>query len=98
MADIIYKMRIWLAYYIMPKDTRKYLIKALSDNIKEIEKEITELFDKIDDNKKLSWLGKNCKDCGNEKCKKLGTLPKGHDCALWQPKVENYSISEDTGK
>lgn len=34
---------------------------------------------------KLSWLGKNCKDCGNEKCKKLGTLPKGHDCALWQP-------------
>ena len=33
---------------------------------------------------KLSWLGKNCKDCGNEKCKKLGTLPKGYDCALWQ--------------
>ena len=23
---------------------------------------------------------------------KLGTLPKGHDCALWQPKVENHSI------
>ena len=33
------------------------------------------------------WIGKNCKDCGNEKCKKLGTLPKGHDCALWQPKA-----------
>lgn len=31
------------------------------------------------------WLGKNCKDCGNEKCKKLGTLPKGYSCALWQP-------------
>lgn len=36
--------------------------------------------------KKLSWLGKNCKDCGNEKCKKLGTLLKGYDCALWQAK------------
>lgn len=37
---------------------------------------------------KLSWLGKNCKDCGNEKCKKLGTLPKEYDCALWQPESE----------
>ena len=36
------------------------------------------------DKEKLSWLGKNCKDCGNEKCKKLGTLSKGYDCALWQ--------------
>jgi hypothetical protein len=35
------------------------------------------------------WIGKNCKDCGNEKCKKLGKLPKGHDCALWQPESED---------
>lgn len=34
------------------------------------------------------WFGKNCKDCGNEKCKKLGTLPKGYDCALWQAESE----------
>ena len=34
------------------------------------------------------WVGKNCKDCGNAKCKKLGTLPKGYDCALWQPENE----------
>lgn len=62
----------------------------------------------LNDKKKLSWLGKNCKDCGNEKCKKLGTLPKGYDCALWQPKgikmvtnakeAENYPISEDISK
>ena len=38
-------------------------------------------------NDTLEWLGKNCKDCGNEKCKKLGTLPKGYSCALWQPKA-----------
>ena len=34
-------------------------------------------------NDTLEWLGENCKDCGNEKCKKLGTLPKGYSCALW---------------
>lgn len=33
---------------------------------------------KSSNNDTLEWLGKNCKDCGNEKCKKLGTLPKGH--------------------
>ncbi len=42
-----------------------------------------------EDKEKLSWLGKNCKDCGNEKCKSLGTLPKGHDCALWQAESED---------
>ena len=50
----------------------------------------------LNDKEKLSWLGKNCKDCGNEKCKKLGTLPRGYDCALWQPKMENYSIKTVT--
>ena len=37
-----------------------------------------------EDKKKLSWLGKRCEDCGNKKCKELGELPKGYDCALWQ--------------
>ena len=44
----------------------------------------------------LSWLGKRCEDCGNKKCKELVELPKGYDCALWQPKVENYSIKTVT--
>lgn len=39
----MYKLRIWLAYYIMPKDTRKYLIEALIRNINEMEREIAEL-------------------------------------------------------
>ena len=47
MADIMYKLRIWLAYYIMPKDTRKHLIKALSYNIEELERETTELFNQM---------------------------------------------------
>lgn len=38
------KLRIWLAYYMMPKDTRKYLTKALSYYIEELEREVTELF------------------------------------------------------
>ena len=42
-----------------------------------------------EDKEKLSWLGKNCKDCGNEKCKKLGTLPKKYDCALWRAESED---------
>ena len=41
------KLRIWLAYYIMPKDTRKHLIKALSYSIEELEREIAELFDQM---------------------------------------------------
>ena len=41
------KIRIWLAYYIMPKDTRKYLIKALSYNIAELKREVTELYDEM---------------------------------------------------
>ena len=34
------------------------------------------------------WIGKRCEDCGNERCKKRGTLPKGYDCALWQAESE----------
>ena len=41
------QLRIWLAYYIMPKDIRKYLIKVLSDSIKELERETTELFNQM---------------------------------------------------
>ena len=36
-----------------------------------------------------AWIGKRCNDCGNEKCKSLGKLPKGHDCALWQAESED---------
>ena len=42
----------------------------------------------FENKEKLSWVGKNCKDCGNERCKRLGTLPKGYDCALWQAESE----------
>lgn len=45
--ELMYKLRIWLAYHIMPKDTREYLLKALSDNIKELEREVTELYDEM---------------------------------------------------
>lgn len=41
-----------------------------------------------EDKKKLSWIGKRCEDCGNKKCKELGELPKGYDCALWQAERE----------
>lgn len=51
--------------------------------------EYLESISPLNNKEKLSWLGKNCKDCGNEKCKKLGTLPKGYDCALWQAESEN---------
>lgn len=37
------KLRIWLAYYIMPKDARKHFIKALSDCAEELEREVIEL-------------------------------------------------------
>ncbi|MBR3335817.1 MAG: hypothetical protein IKG26_02205 [Bacillus sp. (in: Bacteria)] len=47
MADIMYKIRILVAYYIMPKDTRKHLMKALSYELEEIEREVTELFDQM---------------------------------------------------
>ena len=43
----MYKLRIWLAYYIMPKNTRKHLIKALSYSIEELEREVKELSDQI---------------------------------------------------
>lgn len=34
------------------------------------------------------WIGKRCNDCGNKKCKSLGKLPKGYDCALWRAESE----------
>jgi DNA-binding ferritin-like protein (Dps family) len=57
--------------------------ETLNEVIERLEKAESE------ENEKLLWLGKNCKDCGNEKCKKLGTLPKGYDCALWQAESED---------
>lgn len=50
--------------------------------------EYLESISPLNDKEKLSWLGKNCEDCGNEKCKKLGKLPKGYSCALWQAESE----------
>lgn len=43
----MYKLRIWLAYYIMPRDTRKHFIKALLYSIEELEREAKELFDQM---------------------------------------------------
>lgn len=48
------RLRIWLAYYIMPKDTRKHLIKALSYSIEELEKEVKEIFDEMNAESKES--------------------------------------------
>lgn len=39
----IYQLRIWLAYFIMPKGVRTYLIKALEDEINDLEKDTEEL-------------------------------------------------------
>lgn len=63
-------------------------LTEFADNLEKIEKKYAEPQGSEDDKGKLWWLGKNCKDCGNEKCKKLGTLPKGYSCALWQPESE----------
>lgn len=80
----------WM-YMIFNKDK---IIEKTEQWTKEAEKagmtltEYLESISPLNDKKKLSWLGKNCKDCGNEKCKKLGTLPKGYSCALWQAESE----------
>ena len=82
--------QLWM-YMIFNKDK---IIEKTEQWTKEAEKAgmtLTEYLDSIsplNNKEKLSWLGKNCKDCGNEKCKKLGTLPKGYDCALWQAESE----------
>ena len=71
------------------------IIEKIEEWTKEAEKagmpltEYLESISPLNNKEKLSWLGKNCKDCGNEKCKKLGTLPKGYDCALWQAERED---------
>jgi len=83
--------QLWM-YMIFNRDK---IIEKTEQWTKEAEKRgmtLTEYLDSINpfDNKEglPSWLGKNCKDCGNKKCKELGELPKGYDCALWQPKSE----------
>jgi hypothetical protein len=47
MRDIIYQLRIWLAYFIMPKGTRKHLLKALSYKIKELASDTEELLKRM---------------------------------------------------
>jgi hypothetical protein len=81
---------LWM-YMIFNRDK---IIEKTEQWTKEAEKagmtliEYLESISPLDTNKEELpiWLGNNCKDCGNEKCRKLGTLPKGYDCALWQPK------------
>ena len=79
---------LWL-YMIFNRDK---IIEKTEQWTKEAEKtgmtltEYLESISPLNDKEKLSWSGKNCKDCGNEKCKSLGKLPKGYDCALWQEK------------
>lgn len=83
--------QLWM-YMIFNRDK---IIEKMEEWTKEAEKggmtltEYLESINPLNDKEKLSWLGKNCKDCGNEKCKKLGTLPKGYDCALWQAESED---------
>jgi len=97
MADNIFekltdeeKGYLWM-YMIFNRDK---ILEKMEEWTKEAEKrdmtltEYLESINPLNDKEKLSWLGKNCKDCGNEKCKKLGTLPKGYDCALWQAESE----------
>ena len=47
MVNIMYKLRIWLAYYIMPEDVRMYLIKALSYKIEELDDRLQELIERV---------------------------------------------------
>lgn len=83
---------LWM-YMIFNRDK---ILEKMDEWTKEADKagmtliEYLESINPLDTNKeeKPPWLGKNCKDCGNEKCKKLGKLPKGYDCALWQEKKE----------
>ncbi len=92
------QVQLWM-YMIFNQEK---IIEKTEEWTKEAEKrgmtltEYLESISPLNNKEKPSWLGKNCKDCGNEKCKKLGTLPKGYSCALWQPKVENYSIKTVT--
>lgn len=80
----------WM-YMIFNKDK---IIEKTEQWTKEAEKrgmtltEYLESINPLEHKEKLSWLGKGCKNCGNEKCKKLGTLPQGYDCALWQAESE----------
>ena len=105
MADNIFEKltpeeqgQLWM-YMIFNRDK---IIEKTEEWTKEAEKRgmtLTEYLESISplNNKgKLWWLGKNCKDCGNEKCKRLGTILRGHDCALWKPKMENYLIKTVT--
>ena len=79
---------LWM-YMIFNRDK---IIEKTEEWTKEAEKrgmaltEYLESINPLDTNKEElpSWLGKRCEDCGNKKCKELGELPKGYDCALWQ--------------
>ena len=95
MADNIFgkltaeeQKHLWM-YMIFNRDK---IIEKTEQWTKEAEKrgmtltEYLESINPLDTNKEglPSWLGKRCEDCGNKKCKELGKLPKGYNCALWQ--------------
>lgn len=97
MADNIFEKltaeerdHLWM-YMIFNQDK---IVEKMKEWTKEAEKigmtltEYLESISPLNDKKNLSWLGKHCKDCGNEKCRSLGKLPKGYDCALWQAESE----------
>jgi hypothetical protein len=102
MADNIFenltdeeRNNLWM-YMIFNKD--KIMAKT-EQWTKEAEKagmtltEYLESINPLDTNKEELpiWLGKRCEDCGNKKCKELGKLPKGYDCALWQAESEEIT-------
>ena len=62
-------------------------VKMVRTTIKEV---VEILLGTENEDKELpNWIGKRCEDCGNKKCKELGKLPKGYDCALWQAESED---------
>lgn len=81
---------LWI-YMLFNRDKIKEKTEEWTKEAEKVGMTLTEYLESIsplNDKEKLSWSGKNCKDCDNEKCKKLGTLPKGYSCALWQAESE----------
>jgi hypothetical protein len=81
---------LWM-YLIFDKDKIKEKTEQWTKEAEKAGMTLTEYLESIsplNDKENPSWFG-NCEDCGIEKCKKLGILPKGYDCALWQPESED---------
>ena len=77
---------LWM-YMIFNRDKIKEKTEQWTKEAEKAGMTLTEYLESISplsDKEKLSWLGKRCEDCGNKRCKELGELSKGYDCALWQ--------------